>query len=454
MGIEPRRQLVVQALRRAAEAADAARQLARLRVSLALEVDDVRLELSSAGPRVSVAAPLALWDLCLGASPPPGCQSIGALTRSRADFRLVGEPLAVAQCLGVLEAMVETARGQLAAATGASARDAATPEAEPGQASAATAVAPARSESLAGISGRYLPLELPGLGRLWVYEESAGAASRPPMLLLHTAGADSRQWHGLMTDERLNARWRMLAFDMPFHGRSNPPLDWNGEPWRLDTARYVATLDAYLDAAGIARALIVGCSMGAAAGLAYIAARPERALGAILLEAPFRSPGRRSPFLDHPAVHAGRVSAAWVQALLAPSSPAGRRRRATWIYGQGGPGVYEGDLAFYSDDFDAADHVARVDTRRTPLSLLTGEYDYSAAPADSRRIADAIPGARFEAMPGLGHFPMVENPDLLMTWLLPAATAIAAAAARSLVDADHPIPDADHSITTPPQEAT
>jgi pimeloyl-ACP methyl ester carboxylesterase len=447
MGTEPRRQLVVQALRRAADAADAARQLARLPVALALEVDDARLELSAAGPQVSVAAPLVLWDLCLGASPPPGCHSIGALTRSRADFRLVGEPLAVAQCLGLLETLVETARGQLAAAPGATTRGASTRDAEAGQAAAATAVAPAPAESLAGIAGRYLPLELPGLGRLWVYEESSGAASRPPMVLLHTAGADSRQWHGLMTDDRLNARWRMLAFDMPFHGRSNPPLDWNGEPWRLDAARYVATLDAYLDAAGIDRALIVGCSMGAAAGLVYLAARPERALGAILLEAPFRSPGRRSPFLDHPAVHAGRVSAAWVQALLAPSSPAGRRRRATWIYGQGGPGVYEGDLAFYSEEFDAADHVAGIDTRRTPLWLFTGEYDYSATPADSRRIADAIPGARFQAMPGLGHFPMVENPDLLMTWLLPAATAIADATARSQ-------PDADNLIPTPPQEAT
>ena len=89
--------------------------------------------------------------------------------------------------------------------------------------------------------------------------------------------------------------------------------------------------------------------------------------------------------------------------VLSPLSPGSRRRRATWIYGQAGPGVYEGDLGFYSDEFDAACYLGRIGTSRTSLWLLTGEYDYSATPADSRRIADAIPGAHFQAMPGLGH---------------------------------------------------
>jgi pimeloyl-ACP methyl ester carboxylesterase len=334
--------------------------------------------------------------------------------RSQPDFRIDGDALPVAQCLALLEMILETARGHLARGT----RETIAPGQEHRDSTP-------QVESLERIEGRYLPVDLSGLGRTWLYEESAGARHLPVMLLLHTAGADSRQWHGLMTDERLLCDWRMVAFDMPLHGRSNPPLHWSGAPWQLDTGLYLETIDAYLDAAQIGRMLIVGCSMGAAAGLAYLAERPGRAHGAILLEAPFRSAGRRSPFLDHPAVHAGRTSAAWVQALLSPLSPIGRRRRATWIYGQGGPGVYEGDLGFYSDEFDAARYVDRIDTRRSPLWLLTGEYDYSATPQDSRRIADAIPGARFQAMPGLGHFPMVENPAALMTWLHPITAGLA-----------------------------
>lgn len=266
-----------------------------------------------------------------------------AADTARVLGRIDGDPLPVAQCLGVLEMMVETARDSLARGACGPSPSAKSPDASTPQV-----------ESLEMIEGRYLSVTLSGLGSTWLYEESAGARHLPVMLLLHTAGADSRQWHGLMTDERLLSDWRMLAFDMPLHGRSNPPLHWSGAPWQLDTRLYLETIDAYLDAAEIGRALIVGCSMGAAAGLAYLAERPGRTHGAILLEAPFRSAGRRSPFLDHPAVHAGRMSAAWVQALLSPLGPIARRKRATWIYGPGGPGVYEGDLGFYSDEFDAA----------------------------------------------------------------------------------------------------
>ena len=51
--------------------------------------------------------------------------------------------------------------------------------------------------------------------------------------------------------------------------------------------------------------------------------------------------------------------------------------------------------------------------------MLTGEYDYSCTPEDTIRTAGAIPGARVEIMPGLGHFPMAENPDAFRRHILP-----------------------------------
>jgi len=403
---------IVEAFSRAARAGEAAQLLGRLPASLEIGVGDATLALSSQGPKVSVVAPLAVWQRSLSSVPAPGFQSAGALVRSNPEFLIVGDSLAVAQSLALLEMLIDAARESL--------RDGSRAEWQ------ANAGAATETESLEAIRGRYLQLALPALGNPWVYEESTGPRDAPALLMLHTAGADSRQWHALMTDTRLYDRWRMLAFDMPWHGRSSPPLSSNGQPWRLDAKTYVDVIDAYLDAARIGRALIVGCSMGAAAGFAYLAERPGRTIGAILLEAPFRSVGRRSEFLDHPGVHAGRFSSAWVAALLGPLSPRARRARAGWIYTQAGPGVYEADLRFYSEEFDAARYLDRIDTRRTPLWLLTGEYDYSATPADGRRIAQAIPGARFETMPGLGHFPMTENPAALMTYLEPITTALAA----------------------------
>jgi pimeloyl-ACP methyl ester carboxylesterase len=60
-----------------------------------------------------------------------------------------------------------------------------------------------------------------------------------------------------------------------------------------------------------------------------------------------------------------------------------------------------------------------VDTRRCPLYLLTGEYDFSCTPQDTQRTAAQIPGARVTIMRGLGHFPMCENPERFRRYLLP-----------------------------------
>ena len=77
---------------------------------------------------------------------------------------------------------------------------------------------------------------------------------------------------------------------------------------------------------------------------------------------------------------------------------------------QGGPGVFKGDLYFYKIDGDIRGRVAQIDTRRCPLFLLSGEYDYSCTPEETLAVANSIPGCDVTIMKGLGHFPMSENP--------------------------------------------
>jgi pimeloyl-ACP methyl ester carboxylesterase len=63
--------------------------------------------------------------------------------------------------------------------------------------------------------------------------------------------------------------------------------------------------------------------------------------------------------------------------------------------------------------------VARIDTSRCPLFMMTGEYDYSCTMEASAATAAKIPGARFIPMHGIGHFPFAENPALFADYLLP-----------------------------------
>jgi pimeloyl-ACP methyl ester carboxylesterase len=92
---------------------------------------------------------------------------------------------------------------------------------------------------------------------------------------------------------------------------------------------------------------------------------------------------------------------------------------------QGGPGIFRGDLHFYAEEGDLRPKLARIDTTRCPVALLTGEFDYSCRPEDTRATAAAIPGATAVIMPGLGHFPMSEDYAALKPHLLPVLEAMA-----------------------------
>jgi pimeloyl-ACP methyl ester carboxylesterase len=93
---------------------------------------------------------------------------------------------------------------------------------------------------------------------------------------------------------------------------------------------------------------------------------------------------------------------------------------------QGGPGVFKGDLHFYRVDGDLRGRVGAIDTRVCPLYLLTGEYDFSCTPEDTRRTAAEIAGAEVVVMKELGHFPMSENPGQFRRYILPVLNRIRA----------------------------
>ena len=76
------------------------------------------------------------------------------------------------------------------------------------------------SAKLEPIIGRYLTLDLGGRPHRLYFEECGTGI---PLVCLHTAGADGRQFRHLMLDEEITAKFRIIAFDMPWHGKSLPP---------------------------------------------------------------------------------------------------------------------------------------------------------------------------------------------------------------------------------------
>lgn len=349
-------------------------------------------------PSIAISASDTAWRSALELIPEPGFQSFTAWQLNNPEYTVTGDPLVIAQSRAFLEMMVENLRPRVP---------------EP------------KSKTLrtfAGIDGQYHHVKGPSGSHDAIYAEMAGGGR--PMLCLHTAGADSRQYHGLLTDLELRQRWKIIAFDMPFHGRSLPPPDWAGAQYTLDQAIYYDWCVAFLEQVVQRPAILMGCSMGAAIAMVVAAERPDLVCGLIALEAPVWPRGRRNPYLTHVAVHGGMHCAAYVRGLMAPTSPTRDRTTAAFIYAQGAPGVYDGDLVFYSDEFDGEQVARRIDGRQIPVYFLTGRYDYSATIGDARQLAALIEGATMIEMPDLGHFPMVENPERFREYILPVLASI------------------------------
>jgi pimeloyl-ACP methyl ester carboxylesterase len=266
------------------------------------------------------------------------------------------------------------------------------------------------------IVGRYFDVDVAaGTHRIFVEEAGQGI----PLLCLHTAGADSRQYRHLLNDASVTSKYRVIAFDMPFHGRSNPPDQWWLKKYRLTTKDYVEQIRAVWKALDLVKPVVLGCSMGGAIVLKLAAEFSGELRGVVGLEASAYAPGRYNEFLHHPAIHGGELVASYTYGLCAPSSPETSARENWWYYSQSGPGVYAGDVHFYSVDWDGRADLKKIDTGLCKVSLLTGEFDYSCTPDMTRAAAGAIPGARLVIMDGMGHFPMIENYPVFRNFLLP-----------------------------------
>jgi pimeloyl-ACP methyl ester carboxylesterase len=272
--------------------------------------------------------------------------------------------------------------------------------------------------------GRYLNLDVEG-ERHRLYYEEAGAGV--PLLCHHTAAADARQWRHLLEDRRVTARFRVIAYDLPYHGRSLPAGErWWEREYLLTRSRAMGLAVSLTKALGLDRPVFVGSSIGGMLALDLARYHPGQFRAVIALQGGLRSSGglseegmarmrrfRVDERLVDPALQGARQSG-----MMSPSAPEAGRQETMLHYAQSAPGVYAGDLYFHSVDHDLRGEAPLIDTSRCQVRLLTGEFDYAMVPI-SQRAADEIPGATFTLMKGLGHFPMSEDHAQLMNYLLP-----------------------------------
>ncbi len=241
-------------------------------------------------------------------------------------------------------------------------------------------------------------------------------ASLPCMVFVHGALHDHSVW-------TLLARWfahhghSVLAVDLPAHGRSaGAPLE--------SVEAHADWLLAMLDAAGVARAALVGHSMGSLIALEAAARAPERATRLVMVGTAF--PMKVSGALletarEAPLEAIDRVNVFSHSGIAAkPSYPgpgawlSGGNRALMRRVQRGQPA-----LNLFHHDFGVCDRyqgglvaAARV---TCPTHLVLGTLDQMTPPKQARDLAEAL-GATVTQV-GAGHALMAEAPDAVLAAL-------------------------------------
>ena len=343
-----------------------------------------------------------VWDLLLSAKPPRFHTDISTLIVT-GRLSLDGDRVLYAQYYPAVMRAIELLRPPH--------------EAQP---------APARQSTAAFDSptGRYVHLTLEGQDYR-VYFEEAGRGI--PLLLQHTAGCHASQWRHLFECKAITDHFRLIAYDLPYHGKSLPPVGpkWWANDYSL-TGNFLRSLPVALASAlQLDHPVFMGCSVGGLLAL-DLARRHSNIFRAVIsVEGALKIEGdpKALGLLWHPQI-GNDYKARLMNGLMSPVSPEELRKETSFVYASGWPPAFIGDLYYYVADYDLRREAAAIDTSKVAVHILSGEYDTSGTLELGRAAHEAIPGSTWSMMKDVGHFPMSENPDAFIGYLMPVLESI------------------------------
>ncbi|KRA53038.1 3-oxoadipate enol-lactonase [Devosia sp. Root635] len=231
----------------------------------------------------------------------------------------------------------------------------------------------------------------------------AGPDGAPVLALANSLGTDARIWGGVIA--RLSTHYRVLSYDKRGHGLSDtPPGDYT-----LDD--HVDDLTGLLDHLGIDRLALAGVSVGGLIAQGFALRAPERLAALVLCDT--------APKVGDAAGWNARIDTVRKDGLGAIAdmvmerwfSPGFQQRAdelAGWrnLFLRSDAQGYAATCATLRD----ADLTGQIAAITTPTLVVAGEADRSTPVDLVRTCADAIAGARFEILAGVGHIPSIERP--------------------------------------------
>jgi pimeloyl-ACP methyl ester carboxylesterase len=234
---------------------------------------------------------------------------------------------------------------------------------------------------------------------------------------IHGAGDSAAIWeHQLAAFGPPAAAHRVLALDLPGHGARQ------AERAHTDHTANAAEVERALQAAGMEHVVLVGHSMGGAVALTYALGGPDGTapparLRALVLVASGARLRMHPDFLAAARARAEATPEAVIAQLPEPAVPLERclapgasPALVAWLRAHSGQATAQ---ALYADFLanNAFDVMDRLGAIRVPTLVIGGAEDTMTPPRFLQYLAEHIPGAQLVLLPGVGHYPMAEQPE-------------------------------------------
>ena len=252
-----------------------------------------------------------------------------------------------------------------------------------------------------------------------LYYTLEGPENGQVVCFTHSLASDGGMW-AEQVPGLLAAGYRVLRLDMRGHGGSDPVA---GDYTMAQLADDVA---AALDFLGLQKVQYIGLSIGGMIGQAFAIAHGQRLISAMWCDtSPQTMSGAREAW-------APRIDAVKRANSVAPLADATMQRWFTDAYKPRNPGRWKQIHATIAGTTPAGylgcaaailnfDFTPKLPSLKVPALVVCGAMDEGTPPAGNKRIAELVPGARYEEIANARHFPNVEQAEtfnrIMLDWL-------------------------------------
>lgn len=237
--------------------------------------------------------------------------------------------------------------------------------------------------------------------------EVTGPVDAPVVALIHGLGLCRRVWDGVLPDL---AAFRVVNYDLYGHGKSaRPPLP------AVSLRVFADQLAGLLAHAGVARAHVVGFSIGGMINRRFALDYPDRVASLVILNSPHdRGDGQDAVEARAKTVREQGAMSTMDAALERWFTPAHQSGKlADQVVGwrrQVDPDGYSG--AAWVLAHGVRELISPDPPISAPTLVMTCENDSGSTPEMSEAISAEIAGARLNVIPRLKHLGLMEAPDL------------------------------------------